>query len=50
MRSVLNNNFFYRYGCIFNLDGFAKSPQIVMPDLIWHPERVDITGFRLSPE
>jgi hypothetical protein len=31
-------------------DGFVKSPQIVMPDLIRHPERVDITGFRLSPE
>ncbi|MGD8210312.1 MAG: hypothetical protein PVF32_10655, partial [Desulfobacterales bacterium] len=31
-------------------DGFLKSPQIVMPDLIRHPERVDITGFRLSPE
>jgi hypothetical protein len=31
-------------------DGFVKGPQIVMPDLIRHPERVDITGFRLSPE
>jgi hypothetical protein len=31
-------------------DSFVKSPQIVMPDLIRHPEGVDITGFRLSPE
>jgi hypothetical protein len=28
-------------------DGLLKSPQIVMPDLIRHPERADITGFRL---
>jgi hypothetical protein len=35
---------------IVNFDGFVKSPQIVMPDLIRHPERIDITGFRLSPE
>jgi hypothetical protein len=27
-----------------------KFLEIVMPDLIRHPERFDITGFRLSPE
>ena len=46
------------------LDAFAKSHQNVMPehqdvmpehqdvmpDLIRHPELVEITGFRLSPE
>jgi hypothetical protein len=33
-----------------NIDELVKSPQIVMPDLIRHPEQVEITGFRLSPE
>jgi hypothetical protein len=33
-----------------NSDDLEKIPQIVMPDLIRHPERVDITEFRLSPE
>jgi hypothetical protein len=28
-------------------DGLAKSPEFVMPDLIWHPEHTEITGFRL---
>jgi hypothetical protein len=32
------------------LDGLVKSLEIVMPDLIRHPERIEITGFRLSPE
>jgi hypothetical protein len=32
------------------LDGFVKSPRIVMPDLIRHPEAIEFTGFRLSPE
>jgi len=32
------------------LDGFVKSPIIVMPDLIRHPEPVEFTGFRLPPE
>jgi hypothetical protein len=39
-------------------DGFVKSPKTVMPDLIpakdgifdRHPELIEITGFRLSPE
>jgi hypothetical protein len=34
----------------FKLDGFVKSPRIVMPDLIRHPEQIEFTGFRLSPE
>jgi hypothetical protein len=34
----------------FNYDGFLKSRRIVMPDLIRHPEPINITGFRLSPE
>jgi hypothetical protein len=33
-----------------NLDALVKSPKIVMPDLIRHPEVVEFTGFRLSPE
>jgi hypothetical protein len=35
---------------IIIFDGFAKSPRIVMPDLIRHPEQIEFTGFRLSPE
>ena len=31
-------------------DGLVKSPRIVMPDLIRHPEPIEFTGFRLSPE
>jgi hypothetical protein len=27
-----------------------KVEDFVMPDLIRHPERTEITGFRLSPE
>jgi hypothetical protein len=33
-----------------NFDGFVKCPRIVMPDLIRHPEPIEVTGFRLSPE
>ena len=41
-----------------NLDNPVKSLEIVMPDLIpadhgicdRHPERIEITGFRLLPE
>jgi len=33
-----------------NIDELVKSLEIVMPDLIRHPERIKITGFRLSPE
>jgi len=32
------------------IDDFAKSLRIVKPDLIWHPEQIEFTGFRLSPE
>jgi hypothetical protein len=32
------------------VDGFVKSLRIVMPDLIRHPEAIEFTGFRLSPE
>jgi hypothetical protein len=31
-------------------DAFAKSSQIVMPDLIRHPEVLDFTEFRISPQ
>jgi len=31
-------------------DGLVKSPKTVMPDLIRHPEVIEFTGFRLSPE
>jgi len=33
-----------------NVNGFVKSPNTVMPDLIRHPELIENTGFRLSPE
>jgi hypothetical protein len=32
------------------IDGLVKSRKNVMPDLIRHPEHIEITGFRLSPE
>jgi len=42
----------------WNINGFVKSPPLVMPDLIpaedgifdRHPELTGITEFRLSPE
>jgi len=34
----------------FKFDDFVKSPEIVMPDLIRHPEHIEFAGFRLSPE
>jgi len=34
----------------YNFDAPAKSLEIVMPDLIRHPELIGKTGFRLSPE
>jgi len=34
----------------FKFDGLVKSPKNVMPDLIRHPEHIEITGFRLPPE
>jgi hypothetical protein len=33
-----------------NDDGLAKSNKFVMPDLIRHPEHIEITGFPPSPE
>jgi len=30
------------------IDGLVKSLEIVMPDLIRHPERIESTGFRLQ--
>jgi len=33
-----------------DLDEVVKNPQIVMPDLIRHPEPIEFTGFRLSPD
>jgi hypothetical protein len=32
------------------VDGLVKSLLLVMPDLIRHPEVVEFTGFRPSPE
>jgi len=32
------------------VDNLVKSPKTVMPDLIRHPEVIEFTGFRLSPE
>jgi hypothetical protein len=32
------------------IGGLAKSLIFVMPDLIRHPENIEVTGFRLSPE
>jgi len=31
-------------------DGLVKSPRLVMPDLIRHPEHIENTGFRPPPE
>ncbi len=31
-------------------DGLVKSPRLVMPDLIRHPEHIENTGFRPTPE
>jgi len=31
-------------------DGVVKSPKLVMPDLIRHPEHIENTGFRPTPE
>jgi hypothetical protein len=31
-------------------DGLVKSPALVVPDLIQHPEHIEITGCRPSPE
>jgi len=35
---------------IIMIDGIVKSLEIVMPDLIRHPERIEFAGFQLSPE
>jgi len=43
----LENETFYD---AINFDELVKSPLFVIPDLIRHPEAVDFTGFRLSPE
>jgi len=32
------------------IDDLVKSPKSVMPVLIRHPEHIEITGFRPSPE
>jgi len=39
-------SFFYKA----KFDNLVKSPKTVMPDLIRHPEVIEFTGFRLSPE
>jgi hypothetical protein len=41
---------FYQQSERIKVDGFAKTPPIVMPDLIRHPEAIEFTGFRPSPE
>jgi hypothetical protein len=33
------------FSCLLNIDGFLKSSLIVMPDLIRHPEHIEIAGF-----
>ena len=33
---------------MLDLDELVKSPNTVMPDLIRHPELIEITGFRLG--
>jgi len=33
-----------------NVDKLVKGTKTVMPDLIRHPELIEINGFRLSPE
>jgi hypothetical protein len=34
----------------FKIGVIVKSPKNVIPDLIWYPEVVEFTGFRLPPE
>jgi hypothetical protein len=34
---------------ILKIDDFVKSPLIVMPDVIRHPEPIEFTGFRCLP-
>jgi hypothetical protein len=49
---------FLSFFAVLSIDNLAKSPNTVMPDpgscpgqaLIRHPEVVEFTGFRLSPE
>jgi hypothetical protein len=33
-----------------DVDGLVKSTKLVMPDVIRHPESIEITGFRPAPE
>jgi hypothetical protein len=33
-----------------NFVGFAKNSELVMPEMIRHPEFYEVTGFRPSPE
>jgi len=35
---------------ISKIDDLVISPKTVMPDVIRHPEHIENTGFRLSPE
>ena len=35
---------------VLDFDSPVKSPSAAMPDLIRHPEPLEFTGFRLSPE
>jgi hypothetical protein len=38
-----------RSGLTFSLDNLEKSAEFVMPDLIRHPEDIELTGFRSTP-
>jgi hypothetical protein len=40
----------FRFASIPKIDELIKSLQTVMPDLIRHPERIEIDRFRLLPE
>jgi len=49
----VNRNFTITQLSIFpepNIDGLVKRLKTVVPDLIRHPELIEFTGFRLSPE
>ena len=60
-RAIIRNRSWIRYSeggdysaravkNLSNVDNLVKSPKTVMPDLIRHPEVIEFTGFRLSPE
>jgi len=55
LKSALSDNYLEVSRLFRNLswgkvDGLVKSPKTVMPDLIRHPEHIEMTGFPLPRE